>query len=162
MALMYAMWLPLPKILSEMLNNETLIVGEIFGVTYLIIMIITMSLQTGHLVYIEKQENNKVIWEERNNWIMATFAGPLEVLANIFKCIWALFLAIAFLNNNNLLMGTFMLLFSSLIVYFLIILINQSLVKPLKFLSVIKSNPYFFNLETFLFFLILMIYSSSY
>ncbi|WP_404451517.1 hypothetical protein LG329_14435 [Virgibacillus necropolis] len=162
MAFMYAMWLPLPLALGESLNEEFLIVGTIFGEVYLIMIIITMTLQTGHLVHSAKQENDKELWEERVDWMMDTLTSPYEVLANIFKSVWAIFLAVAFWNESNMFMGSLMSLFSLLIVYFFIILLNSSLVHPIKFLSKVKPNPFIFNLETILFFLSLMIYITFY
>lgn len=162
MAFMYAMWLPLPLALGKSLNEEFLIVGIIFGEVYLIMIIITMTLQTGHLVHSAKQENNKELWEARVDWMMDTLTSPYEVFANIFNSVWAIFLAVAFWNEGNMVMGSIMSLFGLLVVYFIIILLNASLVRPIKFLSKIKPNPFVFNLETLLFFLTLMIYITFY
>lgn len=160
MAVMYAMWLPFPLVLNQLLNKEVLMVGMIFGTIYLSMMVITMTFQTGHIVHIAMEENKSTYREERSNHMMATLSGPFELLANILKCIWAVFLSIAFWENNNFIMASIMFFFSLLIVYFLILLIDSSLVKRLKFFEKFKSNPYLFNLETLFFFLSLTIYTS--
>lgn len=54
MALKYAMWFPLPLALYQLLNSELLIVGTIFGLAYLIMLVITMTLQTGHIIIYSK------------------------------------------------------------------------------------------------------------
>ncbi|MGE7601581.1 hypothetical protein ACQKL5_03655 [Peribacillus sp. NPDC097675] len=160
MAVMYVMWLPIPIAMTHLLNNEALQVGMIFGIIYLSMMIITMALQTGHIVHIEREVNKSTTQEERSNHMMATLSGPFELLANILKCIWALFLTIAFWENNNFLLAIIMSLFCLLIVYFLAILVDISLLKRIKFFGRFKPNPYFFNIETFCFFLILMSFIS--
>ncbi|MGY0692023.1 hypothetical protein ACW2QC_04420 [Virgibacillus sp. FSP13] len=91
--------------------------GTIFGLTYLIMLIITMGLQTGHIVHIVKQEQNKD-WEERSSWMMATLSGSFEGLTGVFKSIWTLFLGIAFWENDNFLLASLMFLFSLLFFYF--------------------------------------------
>jgi hypothetical protein len=160
MAVMYAMWLPIPLVLNQLLNNEVLKVGMIFGTIYLSMMVITMTFQTGHIVHIAKEENLSTNREDRSNHMMATLSGPFELLANILKCIWAVFLSIVFWENNNFIMASIMSLFSLLIVYFLILLLDSSLLKRIKFLEKFKPNPYLFNLETLCFFLILTIFIS--
>lgn len=156
MAFMYAMWLPLPLTLNRVMNSEILKVGTIFGMMYLNMLVITMVLQAGHIIHFTEQKQNELS-EEHGNYMMATLSNPFEAFANIFKCIWALFLAIAFWNNN-LLIACVMFLFSLLIFYFIPILLNASLVKKINPLLKIKANLYFINLETFSFFFILVLY----
>lgn len=55
MALMYALWLPLPIALNESLNSDYLQIGTIFGLVYLFMLVIAMTLQTGHITYIVKK-----------------------------------------------------------------------------------------------------------
>lgn len=160
MAIMYAMWVPIPIAMTHLLNNEALQVGMIFGIIYLSMMIITMAFQTGHIVHIERESKKSTTQEERSNHMMATLSGPFELLANILKCMWALFLTIAFWENNNFLLAIIMSLFCLLIVYFLAILVDISLLKRIKFFGRFKPNPYFFNVETFCFFLILVSFIS--
>ncbi|TFB22796.1 hypothetical protein E3U55_06050 [Filobacillus milosensis] len=159
MALMYAMWLPLPIVLYQILNTEVLIIGAIFGMTYLIMMIMTMSLQTGHIVHIVKQEESP-IWNERAEWLMTTLGSSVEGLANIFKAIWALFLAIAFWVNGSIVMAIILLVFQLVTIYYFINLLDQSLIKRYKFLEKFKPNPLIYNIEAFLFFLTLILYLS--
>jgi hypothetical protein len=161
MAFMYAMWLPLPIVMTHLLKNDALQIGMIFGIIYLCMMVITMAFQTGHIVHTEREGNKSIAQEERSNHMMATLSGPFELLANILKCIWALFLAIAFWENNHFILTVIMSLFSLLIVYFLPILIDISLLKRITFFGKFKPNPYLFNIETLCFFLILTWFIST-
>ncbi|WP_449354941.1 hypothetical protein ACUL41_01475 [Virgibacillus natechei] len=158
MALMYAMWLPLPLALNQLLNSEFQVVGTIFGFVYLIMLIITMALQTGHITYLVKYNDDEAITDEQGSYMMATLSNQFELIANIFKCIWALFLTLTFLNNGEMVMASLMFLFSLLIFYYLFILLDISLVKRIKLFSKVKPNPFVVNLETLFFFIILMTY----
>lgn len=160
MAVMYVMWVPIPIAMTHLLNSEALQVGMIFGIIYLSMLIMTMALQTGHIVHIERESHKSTTQVERSNHMMATLSGPFEILANILKCMWAFFLTIAFWQNDNFLMAIIMSLFCLLIVYFLAILVDISLLKRIKFLGRFKPNPYFISVETLCFFLILMIFIS--
>ncbi|MFC4560152.1 hypothetical protein ACFO3D_18500 [Virgibacillus kekensis] len=155
MALMYTMWLPLPLAMNSMIEREIAQVGMIFGLAYLIMMVVTMTLQTGHIIFAAK--NKSGISSEH---LMAMLSEPFELMANILKCIWAIFLAVGFWSSGNFIMAWLMILFSLLIVYFFAMLLDRSLVKQIKILSKFKGNPYLFNLETVGFFLALVIYSS--
>ena len=64
MALMYTMWLPLPLALYQLLDSELLQVGTIFGLAYLIMLVITMALQTGHITFIVKHNDDKAITDK--------------------------------------------------------------------------------------------------
>lgn len=90
--------------------------------------------------------------------MMTTLSNPFEGLANVFKSIWALFLAIAFWNSGEMLMAILMILFSLLAFYYLFIILDTILVTRIKLFSKVKPNPYVTNLETLLFFVILMCY----
>ncbi|MBP1971505.1 hypothetical protein J2Z83_003656 [Virgibacillus natechei] len=160
MALMYAMWLPLPLALNQLLNSEILQVGTIFGFVYLIMLVITMALQTGHITYLVKHNDDKSITDEQGNYMMATLSNPFESLLGVFKCIWAIFLGITFWNSGEMVMAGLMFLFSLLLFYYLVILLDKSLVKRIKLFSKVKPNPYIINLETLFFFIILMSYIS--
>ncbi|WP_155592205.1 hypothetical protein [Lysinibacillus cavernae] len=158
MALMYAMWFPLPLALYRLLNSEFLQVGTLFGLVYLIMLVITMTLQTGHITYIVKHNGNKSITDKQGDYMMATLSNPFEGLANVFKSIWALFLGITFWNSGEILMASIMFLFSILIFYYLLIVLDTSLVKRIKFFSKAKANTFLINLETLFFFIVLMSY----
>lgn len=160
MAVMYVMWLPVPIAMTHLLNSEALQVGMIFGILYLSMMIITMAFQTGHIVHIEKELNKSTTQEERSDHMMATLSGPFELLANILKSMWALFLSIAFWETDNFIWAIIMALFFLLIIYFLSILVDTSLLKRIKFFGRFHPNPYFFNAETLCFFLVLMSFIS--
>lgn len=55
-------------------------------------------------------------------------------------------------------MAVLMSLFSLMIIYYINNLIQLSTIKRINFLEKIKSNPFLYNIEAFLFFLTLMIY----
>ncbi|WP_404427132.1 hypothetical protein LG296_14955 [Ureibacillus chungkukjangi] len=162
MALMYAMWLPLPLTLSQLLNSELLQVGTVFGIVYLIMLVITMALQTGHITFMVKHNDDKSITEKIGDYMMATLSNPFEGLANVLKSIWALFLGITFCNSGEIFMGIIMFLFSLQIFYYLLIVLNTSLVKRIKFFSKAKANTFVINLETLFFFIVLISYITFY
>ncbi|MFD2045295.1 hypothetical protein ACFSTA_16545 [Ornithinibacillus salinisoli] len=158
MGLMYAMWLPLPLALYQLLNSELLQIGTIFGLTFLLMLVITMALQTGHITFIVKHNDDKAITEKNADYMMATLSNPFESLAGVFKCIWAFFLGITFWNSGEMLMASLMFLFSLLFFYYLFIMLDTSLIKRVKLFSKVKPNPFIINLEALFFFIILMSY----
>ncbi|GEN85912.1 hypothetical protein [Oceanobacillus sojae] len=158
LAWMYAFWLPVPLVLNQLLDFDYLQIGIIFGFIYLFMLIITMVLQTGHITYIVKNNTGQAITDKESKYMMATLSDPFEAFANVFKSIWALFLAIGFWNNGEYVMGCLMILFSLFGVYYLFLILNNILVTPVKLFAKVKPNVYVTNLETFLFFLILLIY----
>jgi hypothetical protein len=143
--------------LYKIINNPNIIVGTIFGFTYLVMMAITMIIQTGHLVYVGKQENRKN-WKEQTALMFATFGGPYEVFANVLRGIWTIFLAIYFWGSYNVIMAILMTIYGALAVYYLLLVIRISLVAHYNIFNWIKSNSFFFNIETLAFFIILIIY----
>lgn len=158
MAMMYATWLPLPFTLNHILKIEYLQIGTIFGIVYLLLLVSAMTLQAGHITFIVKENDNRGITDIQGEYMMFTLSNPLEATVNIFKCIWALFLALAFWNQNERIMAVIMLFFSFLIFYYLAIVLNTVMVKQMKLFSWVKQNIYFTNLETFSFFFVLLIY----
>lgn len=158
MAIMYALWLPLPFVFYQLLDSEILIVGTVFGIAYLILLIAGMVLQTGHLIFITKYNENRTITESQGNYIMSTLSHPLEGLSNVFKCIWAIFLSITFWQSGQLLMATVMLVFGLFFIYYLLIILDASLIKRLKLFEKVKPNLILINIETLLFFVTLLIY----
>ena len=157
MAFMYALWLPLPLTLYYLLDLDTLLVGSIFGFVYLIMLVITMALQTGHIAYVIKHDGDASIKVSNQN-IMAMLSNPLEALANVFKSIWTLFLGISFWTMGETFIASIMFLSSYLVFYYMFLAINASLIKRISFLSKVKPNFIVTNLETFLLFSILMCY----
>ena len=156
MAVMYAMWLPLPIALYQLLDSELLLTGTIFGLTYLLMLIITMTLQVGHISYITKHH----VDQKQGEYMMETLSNPYEMLVNVIKSIWALFLAITFWKNDELFMAVMMTLFSLLLFYYLLLILQTSITKQIKLLSKVKPNPFLINIETLLFFILLMSYIS--
>ena len=158
MAFMYALWLPLPLTLYYLLDLDVLLVGTVFSLVYLIMLVITMTLQTGHITYIVKHNAENSITNSHTNYIMATLSNPFEAMANVFKSMWALFLGITFWTIGETLIASFMFLCSLFIFYYLCLAINSSLIKRMALFSKVKSNTVLTNLETLLFFGALMIY----
>src|SRR5690625_2029760 len=78
MAVMYAMWLPLPFVLYQLLNSDTLLIGTVFGSTYLILLVVTMILQTGHIAFITKHNEDGAITDMLGGYMMATLSNPYE------------------------------------------------------------------------------------
>lgn len=145
MGFMYAMWLPLPLALFYLLEQELLLTGSIFGFVYLLMLVTTMGFQTGHIVHIVKQEQSE-IWEERATWMLDTFSSSFEGLANVFKSIWSIFLAISFWLNGETWMAILMSLFSLMIIYYVNNLVNVSTIKRIKLTEKLKPNPFIYNI----------------
>ncbi len=158
MALMYALWLPLPIALNKSLSSDYLQIGTIYGLAYLLMLVMAMSLQIGHITYLVKNNDDHSITDKQGDYMMATLSNPFEGLVNVFKSIWALFLAIAFWNSGEMVIAIVMMLFSLLGFYYLLIILDTILVTRVKLFSKVKPNPYVTNLETLLFFIILMSY----
>lgn len=158
MAIMYALWLPLPFVLFLMLDSDVLLVGTVFGSVYLILLVIGMVLQTGHLAFIIKHNENGAITDSQGNYMMATLSHPYESLMNVFKCIWAIFLGIVFLQNEEIVMAGMMFLFGLFIFYYLVIILDASLIKRIRLFAKIKPNTFLVNFETLFFFITLLIY----
>ncbi|MGF3215152.1 hypothetical protein ACQV2X_08395 [Facklamia sp. P12945] len=157
-AIMYAMWLPLPFVLYHILDSDILLVGSVFGSVYLILLVAGLALQTGHLAFISKHKEDKRISDSQTNYMMATLSHPYEGLVNFFKCLWAIFLGLCFWQKGEGIMAVVMFLFGLFIFYYLIIILDASLVKSVKLFEKIKPNTVLVNVETFLFFLTLMVY----
>ncbi|MGP4072051.1 hypothetical protein ACTWQB_05805 [Piscibacillus sp. B03] len=157
MALMYTLWLPIPIVLYKLIDLELLLVGTIFGTVSLIMMLMTMTFQTGHIVFLTKQTEQKIP-DSTGNYMMATLSNPFEVLANVLRMVWAIFLALSFWSINQIAMAMIMSTFSLLSIYYLLMMIDTSLVKRVTFLEKFKPNMILVNSETLSFFSILVIY----
>lgn len=158
MAIMYATWLPLPIVLFQLLDSKILIVGTVFGTVYLVLLVLGMTLQTGHIVFITKSNENGAITDSQANYIMSTLSHPYESLANIFKCVWAIFLGLTFWQNEEVFMASLMFLFGIFIFYYLFIALDASLIKRIKLFERMKSNTFLVNFETLFFFVTLCSY----
>jgi len=141
MAVMYATWLPLPFVLYQLLNSDMLLIGTVFGSVYLILLVVTMVLQTGHIAFIIKPNEGGEITDRLGGYMMATLSNPYESLLGVFKCIWAIFLGITFWQHDEILMASLMLLFGLFVFYYLFIMLDASLVKRVKLFAKVKPNP---------------------
>lgn len=161
MVLMYVMWLPIPIALNQLLDSDVVQIGTLFGLVYLILLVISFVLQTGHLTYIAKYNNSKAITDKHADYMMSLLSNPFESLSNILRCIWGIFLAITFWQEGDLIMAGTMFIFSLFVVYYLIMMVNTSLIKRIKLLSKFKSNFVLTNLETLFFFIVLLSYMTQ-
>lgn len=118
-------------------------------------LIITMAFQTGHIAFIESNQQHEIS-DQQGNYMMATLSNPFEGIAGVLKGLWALFLAITFWANNLEIMAIIMSIYSLFTLYYLLLVINTSLLKRISYISRIKPNRYFINLETISFMLILL------
>ena len=154
-ALTFAMWLPLPLAIYKTEMSEMLLVGTLFGSLYLIMMIITMTLQAGHLAYIS---GNTEINAKSANHLMTILSSPFEAMANVLKCIWALCLGLAFWANGLKWLALLLFLISLFGVYYLLLVLKASIKKRGTFVDYIKGNVYWSNAETLLLFGSLLCY----
>lgn len=157
-AIMYTMWFPLPLLLYQLLNSDALLVGTVFGLVFLVSLVISMVLQTGHIAFIVKNNEDHSITDKHGDYMMATLTNPLESLLGVFKSVWAIFLGIAFWQSDEILMMSIMFIFALTFFYYFFIMLDASLVKRIKLFSKVKPNPFIINLETLLFFITLMCY----
>jgi hypothetical protein len=134
--------------------------GSLFGYTYLMMLIISMALQTGHIHYLVKQNEGKKISDEQGAYMMTMLTHPFEAVAGVYQSIWALFLALAFWEGGGLWLAMLMGVFSLLFFYYLFLELDASLVKRIKLFSRVKPNIYFTNLSTLIFFFSLVLYIS--
>jgi hypothetical protein len=147
---------PLPLYIGTNIHNQYFLLSTVFGYLFLIMIIITMALQVGHLSYSNKQQNNE-IWEERDNWMIHGMLGDVfESIVNVVFHIWILLLAVGFFLVHNFVMGTIMTIFSLFIIRSLGILLNVVIKKPTRLFKVFKMNSTITTIETFIFFLILV------
>jgi hypothetical protein len=158
MAFMYSLWLPLPVTLFYVTDSQVLLIGTIFGLAYISMLIISLSLQTGHIIFLLKQNKDNAISEQHGSYMMATLSNPFEGLLGIFKSIWAFYLALTFWASEEPMFASLMTIHSLLFFYYLFIVLDASLIRRIKLISRVKSNPFVVNLETLIFFLILMVY----
>src|SRR5690625_6750337 len=78
-----------------------LLIGTVFGSVYLILLVVTMVLQTGHIAFIIKPNEGGEITDRLGGYMMATLSNPYESLLGVFKCIWAIFLGITFWQHDR-------------------------------------------------------------
>lgn len=154
MALKFAFWMPLPIALYLYLDSSILLAGTIFGLLYVFMQLITMTIQAGHNIFVIKQTSS----DATSDLLFAAISKPFEAIANVFKSIWSLFLSIAFWQSGEHVLACFMFLFSLLIIYYFAIAIKESLLHSNTVLSKFKNNMIFTNLETLLFFILLTTY----
>lgn len=158
MVLMYTMWLPIPVVYDRMMNVEQYVIGAIFGTVYLLLLIIGLLLQTGHLVFTLKHQEKEKISNEIAQYMMVTLSHPLEAFANVLRGGWAISLSVAFWQNEALIWSIVMMIWAVGTLYYIAISLDASLVKRFKILERVKPHPLFVNIDTGLFFTVVMSY----
>lgn len=158
MAFMYVMWLPLPFVFYQLLQSDVLFIGSVFGTAYLLLLVVTLLFQAGHIKFLQKKDRAGDVPKVLGEYMMVTLSNPFESFLGILKGLWALFLAISFWQLGDMVMFGLMAIFGLFLFYYLCLTLNASLVKQVAFLEKIKPNRVIVNLETLVFFLILMIY----
>ncbi|MDY7043571.1 hypothetical protein RVS70_05070 [Virgibacillus sp. M23] len=153
---------PLPLYLSFNNHNPIFWLSSIFVYLFLIMIIITMALQVGHLSYSNKQLNNDK-WQERDNWMIHGMLGDVfESIVNVVFHIWILLLAIGFFIEDEFVMAAIMTVFSLFIIRNLFILLNVVIKKPMRLFQIFKMNSVITTLETFIFFVVLVCWMTFY
>lgn len=158
LALKFAFLMPLPIALYLCLDSSILLSGTIFGLLYLFMQLLTMTIQAGHNIFVIKQTFTDANFNNTSDFLFAVISKPFEAIANVFKSIWSLFLGISFWQSGEHVFASFMFLFSILIIYYFALAIKESLLHSNMVLSKFKNNMIFTNLETLLFFILLTTY----
>src|SRR5699024_11875105 len=70
MAIMYTTWLSLPIVFYQLIESDTLLVGVMFGLTYIILLVIVMALQTGHIAFITKHNEDGEITDVLGSYMI--------------------------------------------------------------------------------------------
>jgi hypothetical protein len=155
----FTCWLPVAFSLVFFISGWTAEIGTLFCVLALIIFIIAMSLQTGHIVYSNKHsKDNKDLWEANDEWMMNLLSDPIEMIAGIFNWIGAIFIGAALLHNNHLFFAVIIFILSFQIFYCFALLFRTCLNYPPKVIQSIKPNSVILNLGLFLYYIVLLLF----
>lgn len=161
MSLMFLCWLPIPLVVYvKMKSYDFLLVGTIFGVLAIILYIVTMLLQAGHLSYSAKMQKRDVqLWENRDDWMLnGLLGGQVELMAGFLKGIWIIFLTICFYLSGQTLFFILGIVYSVLTFFYLSMLFDASVNKQISFLKKLKLNSIIINLDNASWFAILLIW----
>lgn len=125
----------------------------------LVIFIVAMALQTGHIVYSNKHsKENKDLWEANDEWMMNLLSDPIEMIAGIFNWIGAIFIGTALLQNNYPFFAAIIFLLSLQMIYCLALLFRTCVNAPPKWIQSIKPNSVVLNLGLFLYYIVLLLF----
>lgn len=155
-ALMISCYIPMPFATYIKLNQyDFLLVGAIIGTVSLIIMLVTMMFQCGHLSYSGNHENeNLELWKNRDAWMLnGILGGVVEIMSGFLRGLWMIFLTIALFLDRQIFVGIVAIVFSMFTFTYLIMSIDMALVNKIPILSKIKLNSIVINLEMVLCFL---------
>ncbi|WLD94077.1 hypothetical protein [Alkalihalobacillus sp. AL-G] len=158
LAFIFTLFLPVHLLLVRNVQSEITLVATLFGVLYILVLIVTMALQTGHLSYSLKQTERKELWDERDRWIMHGMLGDgFEPFAGVIMNVWLLLLSLAFFESGETIMGLLTALLGLFIIRNFVILLNNTRAKTRK-LKWFQMNPIITNLHTLISFTILIVW----
>lgn len=160
MTFVYICWSPLPIIgYFKFEGMEWLAIGTIFGSLGMVVMVISMIMQTGHLSYSGKIEEDREIWNRNDSWIMCGLLGSsVELLGLFLKSLWIVFLAVAFFISGQTVMFCVSSIFAITVIMYLFNLIDSSLVRDSRLFKVMPKNMIIINIETLVWFSIVSIW----
>jgi len=161
MAFMFVCWLPIPVVTYiELKSYDFLLIGALLGMVSLIIYIVTMILQAGHLSYSAKISNeDSEFWRKSDEWMLnGILGGQVELLAGFLKGIWVIFFTIAFWLDGQILFAFISIMYSLFAIIYLLKLLDTSLVRGIKIFKILPINSLIINLETSSWFFILLIW----
>lgn len=161
MCIMYICWLPIPIVVNLKIGiNNFLIIGTIFGTLSLILLSLTMLIQSSHLSYSAVKSNCDLeLWNSRDEWVLnGLIGGQVELFALFLKSIWYIFFTIYFLINSQFIFFMLGVLFSLLSIFYLSMLIERSVIKKVKYATKLKLNSLIINIETATWFFIILIW----
>lgn len=161
MCLMYTCWLPLPIVINfKYKAYDFLVIGTLLGTTSILLLIITMILQASHLSYSALNTNKNVeLWNNRDAWMLnGLLGGQVELFAFFLKTLWYICLTYVFFINKNYIFFAIGIIYSMLIIFYFVMLIDKSLIKEISFIKKLKLNTLVINLETVSWFLIIIIW----
>lgn len=158
LAIIFIFFLPIPLALYFKIHSSVMLTAALFGTFFIIMLIITMAFQTGHLAYRNRQANND-LWEDRDQWMIHGMLGDVyESISGVIFHLWHILLAVSFYTSGHHLMGTFFIIVSLIMIRSVILLGNHVLRNPSRLFKLFKPNAVFVNLESFLVFLVLVIW----
>lgn len=160
MTFMYICFLPIPITIHYLMNNQTLLIGTVFGVLSILLLIITMIFQASHLSFSARHsKENEKLWKENDLWMMQGLLGSqVELLAYVLKGIWIISLTILFWISHELVFAILGTLYSFTTIVYFFMLIDNSLLKEIALFKKLKFNFIIINLELLIWIIIMLIW----
>ncbi|MCL1631493.1 hypothetical protein M3N64_05960 [Sporolactobacillus sp. CPB3-1] len=155
----FASWLPVVFSCAFFLGDWAAKIGSLFGTVALIIFIVAMALQTGHIAYVNQhEEENEDLWASRDDWMMQMLSDPIELFAGIFFWLSALFVGVSLLNAHHSAFAAAVFVLSLQLPYCGVLLFRTCLNHPPKLLQRIKPNSVVLNLGLFLYLFVVLLF----